>query len=341
MSRLEKPISDSARGGQGTASTQYRLLQWGKDRFSVRSGGLIVPLAALWLGLAIIAPNFLTVANMLNILIQVAVVGVLAFGSTIVLITEEIDLSIGAVEGLAAVVAGIVIVNIGAPWPMGVAAAIAGGCVVGLLNGLFTVGLGIPSFIVTLATMGIASGVSLQATAGETIYGFPKAYLGIGGRIFGIPVPIVIAFCVLLTLQFVLQKTRFGLNCFAVGSNSRASVLAGISPKRVKLAALVISGGCAGVAGVIVSAQLGAANGGYGSADLLYAIAAVVIGGTALTGGVGSVIGTGLGVLVIATMSNGLALLNVSPYWQIAAVGAIILAAAIADRLVRTQRMGG
>lgn len=308
------------------------------QRLRLRSGGLVIPLAVLWIALAIAVPNFLTTTNIVNILIQVSVVGVLAFGSTMVLITEEIDLSIGAVEGLTAVIAGIVIVNLGLPWPLGIVAAILAGCIVGLFNGIVTVGLKIPSFIVTLATLGIANGLSLQATNGETIYGFPAPYLAIGRDVFSVPVPVIIAVAVLIVLQFILRRTRFGLNCFAVGSNARAATLAGIAPKKVKLAALIISGGCAGIAGVIVSAQLGAANGGYGSADLLNAIAAVVIGGTALTGGIGSIIGTALGVLVIATMSNGLALLDVSPYWQTAAVGTIILLAAAADGLLRSNR---
>jgi ribose transport system permease protein len=323
--------------GLSRSTTGRRLLL--RLRHSGRSTGVLAPLVLLWVAMTFASPYFLTQENILNILLQASIVGILAFGSTVVLITEEIDLSIGAVEGLAAVVAGVLMVDYGQSWPVAIAAAIAVGVLVGAVNGFVTTVVGVPSFIVTLAMLGIASGIALRLTDGQSVYGFPHAYQEIGqGKILGIPVPVIVAFVILIAMHLMLRHTRVGLNFFAVGGNRRAAALAGIRPGGVKSLALVISGAAAGVAGVLVSARLNAANGTFGSNDLLDAIAAVVIGGTALTGGVGSVVGTCFGVLLITTIRNGLTLLNVSPFWQTAAVGLMILTAAIIDRLARGRK---
>jgi ribose transport system permease protein len=296
--------------------------------------GAAVPLAILWLVLTIASPYFLTPANLINILLQASIIGVLAFGSTVAMISEEIDLSVGALEGFTAVIAGLVVVWLGLPWPLGIIASIGCGMLIGLANGLVTTLIGIPSFITTLATLGIATGLALSITEGNAIYGFPDEYLAIGrGRVLGIPVSALIAGLVLLAIWLTLRFTRWGLHFYAVGGSSAAARELGINPRRVKTVALTISGTCAGLAGVLVSARLNAANGNFGQFDLLDAIAAVVIGGTSLTGGVGSVIGTAFGVLIIVTIRNGLDLLGVSPFWQTTAVGAMILVAAMLHRL--------
>lgn len=319
-----------------TANPWPSVTAWVRSaRPSPASWSALIPLIILWIVLAIASPFFLTSQNILNLFLQAAVVGVLAFGVTIALITEEIDLSIGAVEGLTAVVSATVSITLGLPWWLGIAAAIATGALVGLANGLITTRIGVPSFITTLATLGIASGVSLKVTEGNSIYGFPDPYLILGrGRMAEIPVSVIIAVGVFVIVYFMLRFTRLGLHMYAVGGNADGSAEAGLSPRRIKTVALVASGACAGLAGVLVSARLNAANGNFGGEEhLLDAIAAVVIGGTALTGGVGSVIGTVFGVLIIASIRNGLDLLGVSPFWQTAAVGAMILIAAILNRL--------
>ncbi len=308
-------------------------------RRSARSAGVLIPLVALWIFLTLSSPVFLTRINITNLLLQASTVGVLAFGSTAVLITEEIDLSIGAVEGLAAVVAAIVMVQLKMPWPLGIGAALGAGIAVGLVNGIITTVVRVPSFIATPATLGIASGIALNLTQGQSVYGFPAQYLWIGqGVVLGVGVPVLTSLVVLSIVYFVLRQTKLGLNFYAVGGNRKAAVLAGIRPSVVKTIALIISGCTAGLAGILASARLDAANGTFGQNDLLDAIAAVVIGGTALTGGVGSVIGTLFGVLMIATIRNGLDLLGVSPFWQTAAVGAMILLAATIDRMSRGIR---
>jgi ribose transport system permease protein len=301
--------------------------------------GALVPLLVLWIALSFSSPYFLTKINILNVFLQAAIVGVLAFGSTVALISGEIDLSIGALEGFTAVIAALVLVTLGLPWPLGVLAAVGCGTLIGLVNGLITTQIGIPSFIATLSTLGMASGVALRITGGNSIYGFPPAYLEIGrGRILGLPISALLAGLVLLALWLTLRFTRLGLHFYAVGGNSAAAAEIGINPRRIKTIALTISGGCAGIAGVLISARLNAANGNFGQFDLLDAIAAVVIGGTALTGGVVSLIGTLFGVLIIVTIRNGLDLLGVSPFWQTAAVGAMILIAAVLHRAASPRR---
>lgn len=308
-------------------------------RRSARSAGVLIPLVLLWIALTFASPVFFTRINILNLLLQASTVGILAFGTTVVLITEEIDLSIGAVEGLTAVIAAELMVNLGVPWPLAIAAAIVSGMLVGLANGFVTTVIGVPSFITTLATLNVANGIALNITGGQSVYGFPSSYLWIGqGIVLGIGVPVFVSLGVLVVIYFVLRHTKLGMNFYAVGGNRKAAALAGILPGRIKTIALIISGCAAGLAGVLVSARLNAANGTFGTNDLLDAIAAVVIGGTALTGGVGSVVGTAFGVLMIETIRNGLDILGVSPFWQTAAVGGMILLAAIIDRISRGVR---
>ena len=296
--------------------------------------GAAIPLALLWIALIFASPYFLTEVNLHNIFLQASIIGVLAFGSTVAMIAGEIDLSVGALEGFTAVIAAITAVQFGLPWPLGVFAAIACGALIGLANGLITTWIGVPSFITTLATLGITSGLALSITGGNSIYGFPDAYVEIGrGRILGAPISAIVAVAVLIVIWFTLRFTRLGLRVYAVGGNGAAARELGINPRRIRTVALTLSGACAGIAGVLVSARLNAANGTFGQFDLLDAIAAVVIGGTALTGGVGSMIGTAFGVLIIVSIRNGLDLLGVSPFWQTAAVGAMILVAAVLHRL--------
>jgi ribose transport system permease protein len=308
-------------------------------RRSARTAGVFIPLVILWVVLSIVSPVFLSAINIRNLLLQASIVGILALGSTIVLITEEIDLSIGAVEGFAAVMAAEVTIQMGAPWWVGVLAALGSGVGVGLLNGIITVVVGVPSFITTLGTLGLVTGFSQKISNGETMTGFPSQYQTIGQKevIWGFRLPVLFAIIVLAVLYFVLRQTRLGLNFYAVGGNRRAAALAGIRAGRVKVIALCISGLCAAIGGVLISARLDAAASTFGSSDLLNAIAAVVIGGTVLTGGVGSVIGTAAGVLIIVTIQNGLILLNVSPLWTQAFVGGIILAAVVIHRLTSWQ----
>lgn len=314
-----------------------------RDRFftqqfaqtALRSGGVAIPLVVLWIVLALTTPTFSSRTNINNMLLEGAVVAILAFGTTFVLITGEIDLSIGSIEGFAAVLAGYLMTQSHVAWPVAILAAVGAGIGIGLVNGVATTVVGIPSFIATLATLGIVVGFALILTGAQSLYGFPSRFSYFGtGTFLGLRVPVVIALIVLVIFQFLLRRTTFGLQIYSVGGNERAAALVGIRTRWIKTLAFMISGGSAALGGVLVAAELNAANPTFGADTLLEAIAAVVIGGTALTGGRGSVVGTALGVLVIVTIGDGLDLNNVDPHWQRVAVGGIILVIATLSRRV-------
>ena len=328
------------RGVVSTVSTISLLGGIGGDRWALRRvTGVIIPLVLLWIALAFTAPHFLRLVNISNLSVQFAIIGTLAIGTTPIIICREIDLSIGAVEGFCAVIGAIVAVKTAVPWPFAVLAAILAGSVIGCFNGWLVTWTGIPSFVATLGVLGIASGGALVISRGETIYGFPDPYQWIGqGAVLGIRGSILICLALLLIVHFALRHTISGIGFYAVGGNERAANLVGISVNRVKYIAFVISGSCAGLTGVINSARLNSANPTLGTFDLLDAIAAVVIGGAALTGGAGTVVGTASGVLLIVTIRNGLTLLGINPFIQQTTVGATIIIAAVLDHLSKSRQ---
>jgi len=299
---------------------------------------IFVPLVLIWVVLSILSPYFLTVDNVTNILLQSVPLALVAGGMTFTLVAAEIDLSVGSVASLISAVFAFFVVNLHDGWPLGIVAALAVGAGIGLINAWFTTRIGVPSFVVTLAMMGIARGFALLVTNGEAIFGLPKEFDFIGqGRIAFLPVAVLIAALILVTLHFALTRTRFGLNVYAVGGNPEAARIAGVNIKFTKSAVLVLSALLAAVAGLILAARLDAGSGSIGNELLLDSIAAVVIGGTSLLGGVGRISGTVVGVLLIASIRNGLVLLNVSDFWQQIAIGLVILLAVAVDHLAKAR----
>jgi len=304
-----------------------------------RQAGIVLALVIAWVVLTFASPYFLTVINISNLALQASVIGITAAGATLVILCGEIDVSVGAMEALSGSVAAYTTIRAGFPMVLGILAAVAVGAIVGFINGGLVTRLGLPSFIVTLGMLGIAQGSALVLTGGTAIYGFPKAFQVIGqGKVVGIPVPVLIAITVYVVLWATLRFTRFGFNVYAVGGNTEAARLSGVRPDLVKLAAFIISGLCATLAGLILAARLDAGAGNFGTADLLNAIAAIVIGGASLFGGVGSVTGTAIGILLIGTITNGLDLLNVSTFWQQLTIGVLIISAIALDRLTKGAR---
>jgi ribose/xylose/arabinose/galactoside ABC-type transport system permease subunit len=327
-----QPSEQAAHGGEGR-----RLVVWLR-RLRQRQSTLstLIPLVLLWIALTIASPHFLTFDNAVNVLLNAAPLALIAGGMTLTLIAAEIDLSVGSVVALVGSLAALLSVNFGAPWPIVLVGAIAAGAFVGVINGWFTTRLGMPSFVATLAMLGIARGVALLITQGKPIYGLPDTIAWLGqGELWIVPVPVVLAALILAALHFALSRTRFGLNVYAVGGNPEAARLSGVDVPGVKMAVLVLSAVLASVGGLILAARLNAGSGTVGADLLLDAIAAVVIGGTSLLGGVGRVTGTVLGVLLIASIRNGLVLLNVSAFWQQVAIGALILLAVSVDYLAK------
>ena len=307
----------------------------------LRTGGLVLALLGISAYFTLSSPYFLTTENLFNILLQSSNIAIVAAGLTVVLIAAEIDLSIGSVEAVAGAIAAVMIIRFELPVGLGVAIALGCSVLAGAISGFFTWKLKVVSFISTLAMLGIAQGIAFLLTNGQSVAGFPESYKKIGtAEIYGFPGAAVIAVAVFVALHLMLTRTRLGAHIFAVGGNTESAARAGIRPGRIKLIALMISGLCAGIGGLIISARLDAGNGLFGANDLLAAVAAVVIGGTSLFGGTGSVVGTAVGVLIITTISNGMVLLNVPDFWQQIVVGCIILAAMVLDQITKARFPG-
>jgi len=286
--------------------------------------------------LSFTSEHFLSVENFLNILLQNANIAILAVGMTMVILLGEIDLSVGGIEALGCVVAAWMMVYGGLGIIPSIVMALVAGTLCGVISGFFVAYFRFHSFVSTLAMMGISRGFALIYTHGASIYGLPDSFRFIGqGSIGPIAVPVVIAAIALLLGHLLLTQFRLGTHIYAVGGNIEAARLAGIHVGKVKLVVLSISGFCGALAGVIMASRLNSGQGTIGEADLLDTIASVIIGGTSLMGGVGTIPGTIIGVLVIGVIRNGLNLLGVSSFWQMVAIGVIIICAVLVDEIRR------
>ena len=286
--------------------------------------------------LAITSAPFRTLSNVENILQQISVNGIMAIGMTLVIITGGIDLSVGSVLALSAVVATWFVSSTHhQPYPLVVSLmmGVLVGLVCGSINGLLIAKRRLAPFIVTLGMMTVARGLALVFTEGRPVIDLSDSYNKIGsGSIGPIPYPALIFFGVVLLGAFVLHFTRFGRYVFAVGGNELAAKVSGVNTDRVLIGVYALGGALAGVAGIILSSRIMSGPPATGQGSELDAIAAVVIGGTSLSGGIGSVANTIVGVLIIGVMNNGLDLLNVPSYWQQVVKGLIIVLAVLLDR---------
>lgn len=303
-------------------------------------------LVALVVVFAILQPNFLHPLNLMNVLRQVSISGLIAIGMTFVILTAGIDLSVGSLVALAGLVGAYVSKGgldnrfaIGAeeaagnPVVLAAMAAIAVGIVGGALQGAAVTRLKVPPFVVTLGGLSVFRGTALLFSGGGPVSGFTPAYTWWGqGRIFSIPVPVIIFFSAAVVAHVVLKHTRFGLHVYSVGGNVAASDLNGVNARRVTFLVYVIVGFFCGLASFLLSARLNSAEAVAGIGLELDVIAAVVIGGTSLFGGVGSIFGTVVGALLIGVLRNGLVLMNVSSFVQQIVIGLILVAAVAFDQ---------
>jgi ribose transport system permease protein len=291
--------------------------------------------------------HFLTFSNFKGILLATSVTGILAMGVTFVIITGGIDLSIGTVMTLSAVMTGVIITNIGLPTPIGIAAGVLTGTVMGLVNGALIARLKIPPFIATLGMLSVARGLALILSNLAPIYfpdapEFNEAFMGsVTDSLFGVDIPNLtfLFFGVAIVAGFILSRTILGRYVFAIGSNEEAARLSGVRTVVWKASAYVISGLFAGIAGVVIAARLNSAQPAVGFGYELDAIAAAVIGGTSLSGGEGSILGTVIGAFLISVLTNGLRLLDVPQEWQIVVTGVIVVLAVYLD-ILRRRRQG-
>lgn len=271
--------------------------------------------------------GFLTSGNLLNVARQTAPLAIMAAGFVFVLSAGEIDLSIGAVVALAALVTAVVLRDVGLV--AGIAAGLGVGVAVGLFNGLFVTLLRLPSFLVTLATMGLITGLARTITDLKSVPVIDETYVNLFGSGDLGPVPGIVVWALMIVAlgHLLLRERRFGAHVLAVGDAREAARVAGVRVERVKLGVLVISATCAALAGMLYAGRLQAARYSLGEADLLLVIAAVILGGTRLFGGYGSVIGALVGALVLGVLNNGLILMGLSVNEQFIAQGAILLLA--------------
>jgi ribose transport system permease protein len=293
---------------------------------------IAIALIAVSVVLSFMTPVFFTAGNLSNIVTQSAVVGIAAIGATFVIITSGIDLSVGsniALSGLAGAIVGQSVNGI-----MGVLIVLAVAVAIGAFNGVSVSWLRLAPFIVTLAVMGMTRGLTLQFSQGQSVYGLPTALNWLGSAdLFGMKVSAILTVILFVIAHLVLSRTTFGHRVFAVGGNAEAARLAGINVKAVVFSTYVIAGLCAGIAAIILLGRLDSATPNAAIGTELNVIAAVVIGGTSLFGGKGSMVGTFIGVLLIGVINNGLTLLNVSAFFVQFVQGALIFLAVLLDAL--------
>lgn len=297
--------------------------------------GLVLSFVLLCAVLSLLSDRFLTTQNLINVLRQSTINGIIAVGMTFVILTAGIDLSVGATLALSAVVTADLMQK-GVPVFAAVLIGLALGALLGLVNGLLVSRTKVPPFIVTLGMMTVARGLTLTYTQGRPITGLPDAFRFIGtGSIGPIPMPIIIAAVVFVGGYLLLDRTRYGQAIRAIGNNPVAARFAGIPTRRYITFVYVLAGTLAALAGSILTARLNSAQPTAGISYEFDAIAAVVVGGTSFSGGEGNLGGTLLGVLVIAVLNNGLNLLNVASFWQPVVTGVVIALALLLYRLIR------
>lgn len=299
--------------------------------------GIIIALLLEIVLFSSLSPFFFTTDNLLNVTLQTSITAIIAAGMTFVILTAGIDLSVGAMVAFSGVIAtSLLKLNLpfSLSFPLAILIGIAIGALSGAFAGLFVTRFNITPFIVTLALMTIWRGSAYIYTDGRPIWGLPETFGILGsGRLFGIPVPTIVMVIVYVIAYVLLTRTKFGRYVYAVGGNKEAARLAGINTNKVILLVYVISGSLAAISGVILASRM---NSGQPNAGLMYemdVIAAVVVGGTSLFGGRGSIIGTFLGAMLIGILRNGLNLLNVGSYVQMVVLGIVILLAVLLDQM--------
>jgi ribose/xylose/arabinose/galactoside ABC-type transport system permease subunit len=308
-----------------------RVAEWfGRAQWS--SVGLILVIIGMVIVFSLMNPNFVSEVNIRNVSRQTAILGIVACGQTMVIISGGFDLSVGMVIGLVSVAGSMVMVEYGL-WP-GILAGLVFGLMAGGVNGAMVAYAGLPPFIATLATFSAARGLALILSGGLPITDMPPSYIFLGaGQVFGIPLPALIAGIVFILCALLMKRTRFGRYTYAIGGNEEAALYAGVPVARFKMAVWCLHGLLVGLAAVVLTSRAVSGHATLGEGMELESIAATVIGGTALGRGRGGILNTFLGVVALGILTNGLNLINVSTYYQMVAIGVIIAGAVYVDQL--------
>ncbi|BAY88336.1 inner-membrane translocator [Tolypothrix tenuis PCC 7101] len=331
-------MSQTLRPTQNRSGSQNKSRQRQSLNNFLQVAGILPILILICILFALLTPNFATAGNAVNILRQASINIVLATGMTFVILTGGIDLSVGSILAVSAVVAVLVSLLPALGWAA-VPAALLTGLLLGLVNGALITFLDVPPFIVTLGSLTALRGAAYLVANGTTVINPDLNFAWVGNSYLG-PIPwlVIIALLTVAASWFILRQTVLGVQIYAVGGNERAARLTGIKVNRVLLFVYGVSGLLAGLAGIMSASRLYSATGLLGQGYELDAIAAVILGGTSFTGGIGTIGGTLLGALIIAVLNNGLTLLNMSYFWQLVVKGLVIIVAVMIDRLRRRSK---
>ena len=300
--------------------------------------GALVAVLVLGILLSLASPYFLTTGNLSNVLVQASVIALLAGGQTFVILTSGVDLAVGAVTALAGAVAGHLMIKLGVDPYLAMLVALAIGSAVGLFNGYLVAFVGIPSFIVTLGGLTLWRGLAFESTGGFDNAGLPDPFPFSGyGDLVGVPMPTLIMVACFILMAFVLSSTKLGRYVYAIGSNEMGARQVGINIRWYKLGVYVVSGLACGLAAIVLMARMDSSSGKMAQNFELDAIAAVILGGTSLFGGRGSIWGSLLGAILITMIRNGMNLLEISQFKQMMAIGAVVIVAVWIDVVRRKQ----
>ena len=312
-----------------------RLTEW---VLRVRELGIVIALALLIAVTAILEPRFIEANSLRNLALNASIFAILAVGQTLVIVTRNVDLSVGSVLGLSAFLAGdLLSSNADVPLPIVFVLGMALGAACGVLNGVLVTWGRVPALVVTLGTLYAFRGIAFLWTDGRQVNAetLPDAFLALGtDSVLGVPFLVLIALVVVLAVGQWLRDYRSGRELYAIGSNPEGARLAGVRSDRRVLTAFILAGALAGLGGVLFTARFGTVDATAGTGYELTVIAAAVVGGVAIFGGTGSVYGAALGALLLGTITSSLIVLRVEAFWQQAAIGALLLVAIALDRLV-------
>lgn len=298
---------------------------------TLRSFALVFIIIAIFVVMSFVSPVFFTSQNIINIIRQISINGIIAVGMTFVILTGGIDLSVGSVVAVTSVICGYLLKQ-GVNWLLTCVIALAVALLYGCFNGVLVAYIGFQPFIATLATVTMGSGIALAFSNGKPFTISNKSFLSIGqGDVLGIPIPIILLIIVVVIGIVILKTTTFGRYVFAIGGNKNAAKLSGVRTKRVELMVYVMSALCAAVVGLILSARISSGQPTAGEGYELDAIAAVAIGGTSMSGGIGTLTGTIFGFILLGLMTNSMNLLNINSFYQEIAKGILIIIAVFLD----------
>lgn len=310
-----------------------------KPAEAIRSLSVLGILLLICIVFTLGSSEFLTASNLINVALQTSIIAIVAIGMTFVIFTAGIDLSVGSLMALSGAVAAGLAVRQGMDTYFAISLAVGVGLILGAINGLMIIKGGIPPFVATLSMLAVARGLTLVYTQGRPIAGLDERFIYWGtGQIFGIPLPVIMMAVIAVVAHIITRYTPFGLHVYATGGNEETTRLAGISPDRIKLAVYMISGILAALGGVLLTARLWSAQPNAATGWELDAIAAPVLGGTSLFGGVGSISGTVIGAFIIGVLSNGLNLMGVPSYYQQVIKGLVFILAVTVDLLNKRRR---